>query len=109
MIQIELLKKNGDYVSLKLKGHAGYNYNGNDVVCAAVSILVLNTVNSIEKIVKEKILVVKEEQKDGILEVNLSYIKSNDSKVLLKSMAFGLEQIKKKYGKKYIDINIREV
>ena len=31
MIQIELLKKNGDYVSLKLKGHAGYNYNGNDV------------------------------------------------------------------------------
>ena len=35
MIQIELLKKNGDYVSLKLKGHAGYNYNGNDVVCVA--------------------------------------------------------------------------
>ena len=78
-------------------------------MCAAVSILVLNTANSIEKIVKEKILVVKEEQKDGILEVNLSYIKSNDSKVLLKSMVFGLEQIKKKYGKKYIEINIREV
>ena len=31
-----------------LEGHAGYSEAGTDIVCAAVSVLVINTINAVE-------------------------------------------------------------
>ena len=47
MITIKVSKKNGSYVDFVSKGHAGYAEEGYDIVCAAVSVLIINTVNSI--------------------------------------------------------------
>ena len=55
MIKITIYKnQEEEYVGFQCKGHAGYDESGQDIVCAAVSILVLNTVNSIEKFTYDK-------------------------------------------------------
>ena len=46
-----IIRKNtdGEYRGFKLEGHAGSGEYGKDIVCAAISILSINTVNSLEK------------------------------------------------------------
>ena len=43
MITITVKKRNGNYLEFVSKGHAGYAEEGQDIVCAAVSVLVINT------------------------------------------------------------------
>ena len=43
-------------------GHAGFDQSGRDIVCAAISILVINTINSIEELAAEKIIVDADEK-----------------------------------------------
>ena len=45
--------KNGIYKGFELSGHAGYAKNGADIVCAAISMLTTNTINSIETFTDE--------------------------------------------------------
>ena len=40
----------------------GYSEAGSDVVCAAVSVLVINTLNSIERFTSDKISLVSDEE-----------------------------------------------
>ena len=39
MITITVKKRNGNYLEFVSKGHAGYAEEGQDIVCAAVSVL----------------------------------------------------------------------
>ena len=41
--------QNKDCIGFEMKGHAGYAESGSDIVCAAISILAINTQNSVEK------------------------------------------------------------
>lgn len=108
MINVLVKKKDDDFISISLKGHANFDDYGKDIVCASVSVLVINTINSIEKFTDDKIEIIKDERK-GIIDANLLNVKSKDSNILLKSMIFGLKEIEKQYGKNYIKINIQEV
>ena len=47
-------RKGGDIFGMQVKGHAGFGVRGTDVVCASVSILVINTINSIQKLTSDK-------------------------------------------------------
>lgn len=47
---IEITVKKGKYVDIEVKGHAGANEIGKDVVCAAVSTLCLTTVRAMNQI-----------------------------------------------------------
>ena len=49
MINVQAKKENGHYKSFHINGHAMYAEAGSDIVCAAVSALVINTINSIEE------------------------------------------------------------
>ena len=49
MIKVTIYKDKDNLITgFKVLGHAGYGQEGNDVVYAAVSALVINTINSIE-------------------------------------------------------------
>ena len=39
--------KETEQASIEVKGHAGYAKRGEDIVCAAISVLTINTINSI--------------------------------------------------------------
>ena len=62
MITVTVTKKNNSYTEFTSKGHAGYAEEGQDIICAAVSVLVINTVNSLETLTHDQISV---KEKDG--------------------------------------------
>ena len=55
MINITVKKRNGSYLDFLSRGHAGYAEEGQDIVCAAVSALIITTVNSLDAFTEEKI------------------------------------------------------
>ena len=69
MIKVTVYKTvNHDYAGLdRTSGHAGYAEAGSDMVCAAVSVLVINTLNSIERFTSDKISLVSDEE-TGMIE-----------------------------------------
>ena len=83
-----------------IKGHAGYRKSGEDIICSAVSVLSINTANSIEIFTDDKF---ECKEDDGFLDFRLITV-SDSSVLLLKSFKLGIEGIVKDYGKKFIRI-----
>lgn len=111
MIQIEIFKKQDDIVGYKVKGHAEYDDQGLDIVCSAVSVLAINTANSIETLCGKTALECASE--DGVLTLtllskNLTDNDANTSSILLKSFEIGVKEIAKEY-KDNVVIQYREV
>ncbi len=101
--------KTGGYLGFTCEGHAGYADSGKDIVCAAISMLVINTVNSFEKITKEPVQV-KAAENTGIIECLFTqHPISESSKVLMDSLVLGLSQVEKQYGQKHCKLRFKEV
>lgn len=96
----------------KLSGHSGYAEEGSDIVCSAVTVLVINTINCIEAYTDETFQCDADEIKGGFIEYLLPEIKkgkkNHDVALLLNTMVNGLEDIKNEYSC-YININDEEV
>lgn len=97
MIHAKFIKKNKVIVAFELQGHAESGDFGHDLVCAAVSALTINTVNSIEKLLKVKLTVFEDQLAGGFLKVEIPVAKVSDSKVqlLIASLQLGLQSIAK--------------
>ena len=107
MIKAIFYSRDNKVFGFKIKGHAEYGRCGKDVVCAGVSALVINTVNSIESFTED--CAVTEECQDGLVRFKIVGNVSPQSKLLLKSLRLGLCSIYEEYGDKYIQIYFREV
>ena len=90
----------GEYRELECRGHAGYAERGEDIVCAALSVLVINTLNSLEELCGLPIRPEEDEEKGRIA---CSFPKGMDEK------AEGCVSIEKQYGKKYCKVKFEEV
>ena len=77
---------------------------GKDVVCAAVSILTINTVNSFESFLPEEETVVNVDDKKGIIECFFKEEPSEKAKLLLDAYFLGISGIEKEYGKEYLKL-----
>ena len=94
--------------AFEASGHAGDARSGIDIVCSAISILVSNTINSLEVLCNEKTDVTIDE-KSGLIRCVFKNIPSEKSQLIVDSMILGLKQIQDEYGNKYIDIRFEEV
>ncbi len=94
------------FCGFELSGHAGFAEEGKDIVCAAVSALAQNTVNSIEAFADEIPEVrIGEEGYLFCCVASLKEGKSNDkAELLLRSFKLGLDEISKEYGKSYLKV-----
>ena len=117
MITVRIFKdSDGSVRGFRASGHAGLAQSGRDVVCAAVSVLLQNTVNSIETFTQDEISYSADE---GFLEFLISGKVSDESSLLLNSMVLGLESIeesavsstgtKNNKGRRYLQILTEEV
>ena len=103
MISVEVYRdREGRINGFKTTGHAMFDDKGKDIVCAAVSILTINTVNSIEKFLPEEKLAVVSDEDKGIIECTLSEPVSDKARLLLDVFAFGIENIAEAYGNRFI-------
>ena len=106
MIAVTVVKNGDDYRSIESKGHAGFSSFGKDIVCAAVSVLVINTINSIDHFTDTHIELTGEDS--GYLKAVFTDGFDEKAQVLMDSMVLGLTQIQKQYGKKFLSIEIQE-
>ncbi|MGN0243890.1 MAG: ribosomal-processing cysteine protease Prp [Lachnospiraceae bacterium] len=108
MVRITVFRNsNRDFVKFQTNGHAGYADSGQDIVCSAVSVLVLNTINSIE-VFTDVHFAAEVTEDTGEIRFSLKEVEEK-SQLLMKSMALGLEAIQKEYGTKYIRVDYKEV
>ena len=102
MINVSIYKNAESLITgFKLSGHADYSEYGSDIVCAAVSALVINTINSIENFTSDRFTLDQDEKK-GFIEFHVISPMSNNSNLLLSSLVLGLQGIVEGYTKKYI-------
>jgi uncharacterized protein len=99
---------NGVYQGFSCTGHAGYAKAGQDIVCAAVSVLVINTANSICLLTEDKIEVMMSDENDIIA---WKFLKTPEhyAVLLMDSMVLGLQEIERNYKHKYIKLIFEEV
>ena len=95
------------YIGFSVSGHAGFAKSGKDIVCAAVSTLAINTVNSIENLTEAKI----ETQYDDSGTIKLKFKSKSDDKsqLLVSALFLGLTELYKEYGSKYLRVYFKEV
>lgn len=102
MIQITFKKNNDNkIVAFEITGHAGYADHGFDIVCAGVSALAINTVNSLEKLAQYKPIVDIEETLGGFLYcetlIDLTNKQKEITQLLFSSLEIGLSELQKNY------------
>ncbi|MCT4507424.1 MAG: ribosomal-processing cysteine protease Prp [Tepidibacter sp.] len=110
MIKI-VIRRNfkSDIVEFDVRGHAGFAEHGQDIVCAAVSVLTQTALIGIHNYAK-----VESEYKisDGKLQCKIPFDISDDKRniinPILETMVLGLENIKEEYSS-YIKIKEEEV
>ena len=91
------------------EGHAEYADPGQDIVCAAASVLIINTMNAIEAFADDQASLVTEEE-EGFIHYELNGRPSMEASLLLKTMVLGLSEMAhdEDYAQ-YIDLTFEEV
>ena len=100
--------ENNTYTGFTCMGHAGYANEEPDIVCAAVSVLVINTINAIEKLAGQTSQVIQNEE-IGFIKCDFNDSLNEKSILLMDAMVLGLKDISKAYGRKYLQVKFEEV
>lgn len=109
MIRLTVYKDESYLRGYRIEGHANYAGYGNDIVCAAVSILVQATTNGIDEILGAELDF--EEGKSGYARLLVTDTEPevlDKASLLLETMVHGLSGIEKAYPK-HIKIEVEEV
>ena len=86
----------------RIEGHAGYADSGYDIICSAVSVLTINTVNSIDRLTDDY-FEFEQDEDEGLMMLRMKEF-SEASEILLRSMRIGIEGIAEEYGNEYVRI-----
>ena len=95
-------------VGFKALGHSGYAEEGEDIVCAAISILTFNTMNAIESFTDTNVSLEMDEEL-GLIEYSIDE-PTKETSLLLDTMVLGLQTMadNENYAE-YIDLLFEEV
>ena len=102
------IEKINEFLGFECLGHAGYAEEGEDIVCAGISALVINTVNSLGLYTKDAFSTDSDEE-TGKISLSFSSPAGHDADLLMKSLVLGLQGIQNTYGNDYIILKFREV
>ena len=100
--------RENEFLGFDCLGHAGYADEGEDIVCAGISVLVINTINSLGIYTGEKFSTDSDEE-TGMISLRFEKPAGHDADLLMKSLVLGLQGIQNTYGNNYIILNFREV
>jgi uncharacterized protein YsxB (DUF464 family) len=108
MIRVTVIRRNDSLAGFRSEGHAGYADEGYDIICAAVSALMINCVNSVEKYTRDRVVA---DEHSGYLSCSFPDGLSADGELLVNSMLDGLEMISgttDRDGKPFLQIVFEE-
>lgn len=112
MIEVLLKTQDLSIVGFEVSGHAQYEDRGKDIVCAAVSVLTINSINTLEEVLKLK-KEINYSQEDNLitLDINTKSLDENrlhDTQVVLRSFELGITSILREY-QDYVELYYKEV
>jgi uncharacterized protein YsxB (DUF464 family) len=107
MIKITIYKDSDKYRGFSCLGHAEYADRGEDIICAGVSALVINTINSIEALTDD-FFEVDSNEEQGLIECRFVSEISSETVLLMNSLVLGLERTLDDY-KDYLELKFEEV
>ncbi|MCL6453166.1 MAG: ribosomal-processing cysteine protease Prp [Alicyclobacillus sp.] len=102
MIQLDVWTSGSGVHRFQLRGHAGYAEAGSDIVCAAVSVLVYNAINSCERFAGV-VLDVSDTPAALTCSVPDRSLSNVQVQLLLQSFVFGVEQVAESYPE-FVDV-----
>lgn len=100
MISVKIKKENSKYKKITILGHAMYDDYGKDIVCSAVSSIVITTVNGIMSLDKDSLSYMVS-KKGMSIKVNST---DRTTQVLICNMINLLKELENNY-KEFIKIN----
>ena len=105
--------QNGSYRGILCMGHADYAkkhflFREPDILCAAISLTVIGTLNSLKELADEK-FEVSQNENTGFIKCDFEEPLQEKSQFLLDSMVFTLNELSRKYGERYLQVRIEEV
>ena len=106
MIKAEFIKYGGGLAGFSVSGHACAGEYGHDIVCAAVSVLVINTVNSLEAFTDDQFEV---QEDDGYVSFHFTAPVTERGILLMDSLVLGLTEIEHSYNNRYLTVKVKEV
>lgn len=96
-------KENNHISEFSLKGHADSAEYGKDIVCAAVSVLSISTVNGLQKYAHVNPKVNSDDANGGLLEVSIPDANNHDDQIaadaILSTFQNGMDDISHSYAK----------
>lgn len=113
-MDVIIFKRKSKFLGFEISGHAGFDDRGKDILCSAISMLAINTHNSLEKICgldeKKQNL---EINKDGFLKILIDENDIDggffrDTQTIFRTFEIGIISLKEQYNK-YFEIYYREV
>jgi hypothetical protein len=101
------------YRGFTCMGHAGYAKRRlfgkePDILCAAISALIISTMNSLEELAGESLNVTSNEE-TGFIKCDFENELHDNSVFLMDSLVFSLQNLSKEYGEKYLQVKFEEV
>ena len=100
MIKIRFIKQNDNFLSFEISGHANNGKYGEDIVCAAVSVLTISILNGLTEIVGRKDL--NEMVEEGYVHFTIPEISDEKMKMktdtLISTLLLGIRGIAEAYG-----------
>ncbi len=107
MTKITIFQRDNEVVGFESKGHSGYAEAGSDIICSAVSVLILNTLNSLEQLTDVDFEGSVDEE-NAVIECMITDKNSIESLVLFNSLVLGLTMLAED-NPKFVSITFKEV
>lgn len=95
MILITLTETNKKFASLTVKGHANSGEYGKDLVCSAVSAVIIGGINALKNPNDFEIKL-----ESGFVEINAKNIVSSENQIVINTMMIQLETIEESEPKR---------
>ena len=104
MITVTVTRKGPGITKIEAMGHALYDEPGSDIVCAAVSALMINTANSLEQFTDDDLVIEEDPANGGYLSIALEGEISDKADLLMRSLLLGLESIQQNYTDSFLSV-----
>lgn len=93
MVSVTVKKQGGEFSRIEIFGHALFDEAGKDIVCAGVSALTFNMINSVEVFTEDSLRV---NIAEGIT-IDFPEVVSKETTLLTDSLLLGLSGIEQRY------------
>lgn len=98
MIKVAISRNSDQQVtSFKMTGHAGSGQYGEDIVCAAASVLAITTVNALDEVATVHPSLTSDDANGGYLALTM-HDRNQAAETILATFTLGMTQIAEKYA-----------